>query len=1006
MAQFLLSRFNAPADDTPVRTEAERLIHQIRDARSGGAVDALMREYDLSSAEGLVLMELAEALLRIPDAATRDALIRDKLGSADWTVHAGHSSSLLVNLSTLGFGFGSRLLAGGSVLSRLAARIGAPVIRTAVLRAMGFLGDRFVFAESMPDAVRRAERDLAADPLARHSFDMLGESARTREDAKRYRHSYSQAIVELAKVAGADVYARSGISIKLSALNPRYEPQRLDQVRDELLPVLTQLAEQAAAAGIGFTIDAEEAERLDMSLDLFEMLAFQSSLAGWQGLGLAVQAYQKRALPVIDWVAELGRRSRRRIMVRLVKGAYWDSEIKRAQIEGLDDYPVYTRKVLTDLSYLACARSMLAADDAIYPMFATHNAYSVAAIRHMAGSSAHYEFQRLHGMGDELYRAAAGWGVPCRVYAPVGEHRDLLAYLVRRLLENGANSSFVTQLADRTIPVERLAENPANAVRILGTVISNPRIPAPTDLYDKQRLGAPGVDFGNADDLAALTGSIGDGIFEAHALIGSKPGSMLHRIRIVSPADHTVPVGEIIEASLSDVAEAVRLALHAQPAWSARPVSSRARVLERAADLLVEERARFITLLVREAGRTLKNAIGEWREAIDFLRFYAAEAERLMIDHALPGPTGERNTISLHGKGVFACISPWNFPLSIFLGQVSAALVTGNAVLAKPAGETPLIGFEAVRLLHRAGVPEEVLHFLPGGPEIGAEIVAQVEIAGVVFTGSTVTARKINGVLAGRQGPLATLIAETGGQNVMIVDSSALIEQAVGDIVASAYDSAGQRCSALRILAVQEDIAEPLIAMLQGAVALLKLGDPADPVTDIGPVISEPALRKLQAHLEEPSFAGTSLFPASLTPLPRQGTFMAPQLLEIKALADVTEEVFGPVLHVMRWKSGQLEPLIESINNLGYGLTLAVQTRIDSTVETVTRLARVGNLYINRGQIGAVVGSQPFGGEGLSGTGPKAGGAMYLQRFVTERVVTVNTAAAGGNATLLSEAEL
>jgi RHH-type proline utilization regulon transcriptional repressor/proline dehydrogenase/delta 1-pyrroline-5-carboxylate dehydrogenase len=588
----------------------------------------------------------------------------------------------------------------------------------------------------------------------------------------------------------------------------------------------------------------------------------------------------------------------------------------------------------------------------------------------------------------------------------VGAHRDLLAYLVRRLLENGANSSFVTQLADPTVTVERLTENPVRAVRILGTVISNPRIPAPTHLYRQQRDGAPGIDFGAPDDLAALVRSLPQDGIEATALIGGKPGSAVQRIRVLSPADPKQGAGDVREASLSDVAEAMNLARAAQLKWSLQPVSVRASILERAAALLLEERPQFIGLLVREAGRTLRNAIGEWREAIDFLRFYAAEAERLMIEHELPGPTGESNVLTLHGKGVFACISPWNFPLSIFMGQVAAALVTGNAVLAKPAGETPLTGFKAVQLLHRAGVPENILHFLPGGPAIGAEIVAQPDLAGVVFTGSTATARRINAMLAAKPGPLTTLIAETGGQNVMIVDSSALIEQVVGDIVASAYDSAGQRCSALRILAVQEDIAEPLITMLQGAVALLKLGDPADPVTDIGPVISEAALKKLQSHVRGPRFASASLFPPTLTTVPAHGHFMAPQLLEIRDLSEMTEEVFGPVLHVIRWKSGQLEALVERINDLGYGLTLALQSRIGSSVETVTRLARVGNLYVNRSQIGAVVGSQPFGGEGLSGTGPKAGGTLYLQRFVTERVVTINTAAAGGNAGLLSEPDI
>lgn len=1001
MASILLASETIDPSHVPgVASEAESLIRALRTNRHASPIEALMREYDLSSDEGLTLMELAEALLRIPDTATRDLLIRDKLGSADWAGHGGRSDSVLVNLSTMGLNFSSQLLGDGSVMARLARRMGAPVIRGAIVQVIRHLGDRFVFAETIEAALKRAERDRAAHSLQRYSFDMLGESAKTAADAERYFEAYRHAIEALASAGGDGPIDRAGISVKLSALNPRYEPQRSRAAIGELMPGLISLARQAAEAGIGFTIDAEEADRLDMSLDIIESLARDPSLSGWNGLGMAVQAYQKRAIPLIDWVTALSRETSRRMMVRLVKGAYWDSEIKRAQVEGLASYPVYTRKVLTDLSYLATARRMLDAPDAIYPMFATHNAYSVAAIHDMAGENP-YEFQRLHGMGDELYHAASSWNVPCRVYAPVGPHRDLLAYLVRRLLENGANSSFVAQLADRTVPIERLVEAPGSAVRILGTVISNPRIPLPTRLYGNDREACPGLDFGDPDAVDRLKHGLTVDWVRAMPIIGGRTveGGQ-HRI-VASPADATQHIGEVWETSASDAALALQLAEDAFPAWAGRHVSVRARVLERAADLLIADRDRFVSLLVHEAGRTVRNAIGEWREAVDFLRFYAADAVRLMVERELPGPTGEQNIISYTGKGVFACISPWNFPLSIFLGQISAALVTGNAVLAKPAGETPLIACEAVRLLHRAGVPVDVLHYLPGGGEIGGEIVSLPGVDGVVFTGSTATARKIAIALAAKDGPIATLIAETGGQNAMIVDASALLEQVTGDIIASAFDSAGQRCSALRVLAVQDDIADRLIEMLTGAMDALRLGDPMDLETDIGPVIHDKARQALLAHLEEVREFGVELYDASRLMVPEKGNFLAPRLIEIRNISDLKHEVFGPVLHVIRWKAGQLEGVIRQINDTGYGLTLSLETRIQSHIETVKRLARVGNLYINRSQIGAVVGTQPFGGDRLSGTGPKAGGPNYLSRFVSERVTTNNTAATGGNVRLL-----
>ena len=996
---------------------AEGLITRIRAGGkgiAGGATDALMREYDLSNDEGTTLMELAEALLRIPDAGTRDRLIRDKIGEADWGRHAGSSPSFLVNMVTAGLGLGARMVEGEGWLAKTARRAGTPILRGSVVRAMEVLGDRFVFASSIASGIGAAETICRRNELARFSFDMLGEGARTPDDAERYRLAYAEAIAALAE--GQDrrrrdtAPGRLGISVKLSAIDPRYETGRAALLHETLMPRLLGLARQAAAANIPFTIDAEEAHRLDLSLDFIEYLALHPDLRGWNGLGLAVQAYGRRALPLVDWLEALARKAQRRLEVRLVKGAYWDSEIKRAQQEGLPTYPVFTRKETTDLSYLAAARKLLAAGSALYPMFATHNAFTVAAIREMAGPppveteiETRYEFQRLHGMGDALYKLTADWRVPCRVYAPVGPHRDLLAYLVRRLLENGANSSFVSRIADPAIAPAALAASPTGIVReqIETNAVENPRLPAPTALYP-HRLGAPGYDSGDPTILAGLESLPGNlDPVTALPLIGRHAIEGRAVRPVLSAVDGRTLVGTVAEAGIEDVAQAAKLAEAAYHGWSARPVEERATVLERAAGLMEEERDRLLALLVREAGRTLRNAVGEWREAVDFLRFYAAEARRLMQPHALPGPTGESNRLRLVGKGVFACISPWNFPLSIFTGQVAAALAAGNAVLAKPAPETPLIAYEMIRLLHRAGVPADVLHYLPGGAEIGTAVVSQAEISGVVFTGSTGTARRIAQALAAKDGPLATLIAETAGQNAMIVDSSALLEQSVDDIMVSAFDSAGQRCSSLRVLLVQEDVADRLVELIAGAMETLRLGDPGRFETDIGPVIHAPARDRLLAHVEEARAYGREAFDAARLALPAEGAYFAPRLIEIDRLDRLREEVFGPVLHVVRWKAGELEGVVEAINGLGYGLTLALQTRLTAHVALVERLARVGNLYVNRSQVGAVVGSQPFGGERLSGTGPKAGGPHYLPRFMSERVTTVNTAATGGNIGLM-----
>jgi RHH-type proline utilization regulon transcriptional repressor/proline dehydrogenase/delta 1-pyrroline-5-carboxylate dehydrogenase len=988
MAALLLQQVNlTAAQQATIAANATELIETLRKkSATSPAIDALMREYDLSSAEGLALMGLAEALLRIPDAATCDLLIEDKLGGADWAAHAGASPSWLVNLSTHGLGFGAGLFHKESSLGQLLGRLGAPVLRRAVLAAMKLLGGRFVFAETITAALKRAKRELHF----RYSFDMLGEAARTDADAERYFAAYRASIAALANAPGINPEDKAGISVKLSAIHPRYEPTRKAQVMAELLPRLLTLAEEAAAANIGLTIDAEEDERLDLSLALLAALATAPSLAGWQGLGLAVQAYNRRALAVIDYVDELAERHNRRLMVRLVKGAYWDSEIKRAQEAGLEDYPVYTDKTLTDLSYLACARRLLAAGERIFPQFASHNAYTVCAIREMAPATARYEFQRLHGMGTALAVEMRGWNIPIRVYAPVGPHEDLLAYLVRRLLENGANASFVNQLEDKTIPVAALIASPLETVRQGIT----PRLPAPRALYPG-RLAAPGIDWGNeaAVDTLAKAAATPPYLDLPHTGSGET-------LTICSPALPSQTIGKVRAATAADIAAAMAKATAAQPAWAARPVTERAAILREAASLLTAERDRFLALLVHEAGRTLRNALGEIREATDFLNYYAGTAETLMAERILPGITGEANTIHLAGRGVFACISPWNFPLAIFTGQVAAALVTGNAVLAKPAEETPLIAHAMIALLHRAGVPADILHYLPGpGETTGAALVNQPGLAGVVFTGGTHTARLINRALAAKDGPLPVLIAETGGLNAMIVDSSALPEQVVGDVITSAFDSAGQRCSALRVLAVQEDSADKLLAMLQGAMASLTLGHPADPASDIGPVIGATAWEGLIRDIAGLRAGGQDRSPAFT--LPPEGPYIAPHLIEIDRLDRLTHEIFGPVLAVLRWRQGELPDLIEQINALGYGLTLGLHTRIGSTVETVRRLARVGNLYVNRSQIGAVVESQPFGGEGLSGTGPKAGGPLYLTRFCVERTVTINTAAAGGNADLL-----
>jgi RHH-type proline utilization regulon transcriptional repressor/proline dehydrogenase/delta 1-pyrroline-5-carboxylate dehydrogenase len=1009
----------SPEMQDRIAARARKLVAAVRANRvGGGGIDAFMHAYELSSREGVVLMCLAEALLRIPDAETANQLIKDKLRDADFGQHLGESDSMFVNASTWALMLTGRILkldeGGkdlGGVLKRLVTRSGEPVIRQAVTQAMRILGRQFVMGRNINEALERAE---AAEARGyRHSYDMLGEAARTAADAQRYFEAYDKAIAAIGKAAaGRGPIAGPGISIKLSALHPRYEFAQRRRVLGELVPRVLKLAQAAKKQGIGFTIDAEEADRLDLSLEVIEAVSGDPSLAGWGGFGLAIQAYQKRCLPLVDWLADMAARHRRRLMVRLVKGAYWDSEIKASQERGLSGYPVFTRKASTDVSYLACARRLLEAPTAFFPQFATHNAQSLSAVIEMAGgpeaAREKLEFQRLHGMGEPLYEQVTpkeAMGIAARIYAPVGSHEDLLAYLVRRLLENGANTSFVNRIVDEKAPLDEIVADPVAKVRKLEQK-PHPRIPLPAHIYGPERRNSAGIDLTDVDSLKPLKQEVEAAAaqeWRAQPIVGGQPLAG-NGEPVLDPADLRRKVGMVLNAGPKDVNAAIARAARAFPGWAATPATERALCLERAADLLEAERGAVIALCIREAGKTIPDAVAELREAVDFCRYYA---QRARADFAkpmpMPGPTGERNQIALHGRGVFACISPWNFPLAIFTGQVAAALAAGNTVIAKPAEQTPLIASLAVALLHRAGIPGDVLHLLPGdGPSVGAPLVQDPRIAGVAFTGSTETARGINRVLAAKDGPIVPLIAETGGQNAMIVDSSALPEQVVRDTVVSAFQSAGQRCSALRVLFVQQDIAPKLTEMLTGAMAELKIGDPAELSTDVGPVIDKAAKDMLEAHVARMTREGQLLYRAKLGPDCANGHFFAPAAFRIDALSRLEREVFGPILHVVDYAADRLDEVIEAVNNTGYGLTLGIHSRIDGKVSYIAERLRVGNAYVNRNMIGAVVGVQPFGGEGLSGTGPKAGGPRYLHRFATERTLSIDTTASGGNASLLS----
>jgi RHH-type proline utilization regulon transcriptional repressor/proline dehydrogenase/delta 1-pyrroline-5-carboxylate dehydrogenase len=1008
-ARFLAQAARDPAAEARIDARATGLIEAIR-ARAGGVggIEDFLHEYSLSTKEGLALMVLAEALLRVPDNATADRLIEDKLKAADFSHHEVRSDSLLVSASTWALGLSARIIQAHetpeSIVSSLVGRLGLPAVRTATRQAMRLLGAHFVLGQSIGEAL-----DRAAAHDTRYSFDMLGEGARTAADAARYFDAYAAAIAAIGRLGGNRALPdRHGISVKLSALHPRFEAISRERVLRELVPRVIELARAAKDHELNFTIDAEEADRLELTLEVTAKVLADAALAGWPGFGLAIQAYQKRSLAVIDWVIALAEALDRRLMVRLVKGAYWDTEVKRAQERGLADYPVFTRKAMTDLSYLACLRRLLAARPRIFPQIATHNALTVATAIEEAGGVEGYEFQRLHGMGEALYEALLddAPAAACRVYAPVGGHRDLLAYLVRRLLENGANSSFVSVAADARVPIADILKRPQRFIAD-PSAARHPRIALPRDLYGATRRNSTGVELGHHASLAALVADVRAAaprepvaapLIDGVAVAG-------HRRPVASPIDGAA-IGAVIEGDEAIVISAMAAAAAGFAPWDATPVGTRAAALMRAGDLLEENRGRLIALLQHEGGKTLDDAVAEVREAADFCRYYAGEARGALAPAAMPGPTGETNELRYRGRGVFVCISPWNFPLAIFTGQVAAALAAGNAVVAKPAEQTPLVATEAVRLLHAAGVPASALHLVPGDGRVGALLVGDRRLAGVAFTGSTEAARAINRALAAKNAPIVPLIAETGGVNAMIVDATALPEQVTDDVLASSFRSAGQRCSALRLLCVQEEVADRVIAMIAGAAAELALGDPRDPATHVGPVIDADAKARLDRWIADAEGQGRVVFRQDRDrALPQAGTWVAPAIVALDRARDLKEEVFGPVLHVVRWRTDEIDTLIGDLAASGYGLTLGVHSRIDALAARVAARLPHGNVYINRNMIGAVVGTQPFGGSGLSGTGPKAGGPNYLHRFALEQVVTINTAAAGGNASLLAEEE-
>lgn len=1012
-------------DDERRRTadHARRLVAAARNGEGRQAgVEAFLREYGLSSEEGVILMCLAEALLRIPDTETADKFIAEKIAGGHWERHLGHSESLFVNASTWGLMLTGRLVKvldtrasnPWESIKKLVARTGEPLVRQAIRQAVKLLGDQFVLGRSIKEAISEAQAYEARG--YRFSYDMLGEAAKTAKDAERYFDRYMSAIDAVGASVGSlpqahldQLMRRPSLSIKLSALHPRFEPGKEAQIAAELVPRALALVKAAEARGLALTIDAEEQDRLEPTLLVFQRAFLDPAIRNWHGLGLAVQAYGRRAVPVVRWLRRLSEQTGKRVPVRLVKGAYWDTEIKLAQERGLSDYPVFTRKLNTDVSFLACVRLILSEPDAFYGQFATHNAHTVAAAMVAAGQTS-FEFQRLFGMGEALYdevTAAGRTAPPCRIYAPVGEHEDLLAYLVRRLLENGANTSFVNRLAQDETPVTEIIRDPveiAERERVEG--VEAKLLPRPREIYWPERKNSQGIALTDTTTRAGLVqqmeATLG-GLYEVGPIIGGEvTAGGLSAANVTCPHDTHERIGTIRIATPQQVEQAASLAANAQQDWDNLGGPQRAKILDLAADLLERDRARFMAVLVREAGKTLPAALAEVREAADFLRYYALEARRLMSGPTLlKGPTGETNSLELRGRGPFACIAPWNFPLAIFVGQVAAALAGGNSVVAKAAPQTPVTAFLATRLLHDAGVPRGVLHLLTGGAQVGAALVKSPLVKGVAFTGSNEAAWSIQRALSDRRSALVPFIAETGGLNAMIADSSALPEQVVRDVVRSAFDSAGQRCSAARVLFVQEDIAGRVLRMLSGAIEALEIGDPFDFATDIGPVIDTAAQDGLEAHKVRMQRDGRELIDTRLPDHCRTGTFVSPACYEIDRIGLLEREVFGPILHVARFGRGQIDKVVSAINDTGFGLTLGLHSRLSSVADYVSAHARVGNLYVNRNQIGAVPGVQPFGGEGLSGTGPKAGGPHYLQRFTTERVRTTDITATGGNVNLL-----
>ncbi len=1001
-----------------IKNNATRLVESVRfERRKNTGIDSFLTEYALSSEEGIALMCLAEALLRVPDNTTIDDLIKDKLSTGNWKSHRGQSPSLFVNATTWALMLTGKVLSPekaessiSKALLKIVNRSSETVVRAAVEKAMRIMSKQFVMGRNINEALKRAGKKEQLGYL--YSYDMLGEAALTAKDAERYFQSYSKAIEAIGQNADKnnDINHRPGISIKLSALHPRYNEEQHERVMKELPPKLLALAQSAKGYDIPLTVDAEESERLDLSLDVMEKVFCDKSLEGWNGFGLAVQTYQKRALYVLDWVADLARSQNRRIMVRLIKGAYWDSEIKKAQMNGLVDYPVFTRKVFTDISFQACAKKILTMTDAIYPQFATHNAYTVAMVLNIVGDYRDFEFQCLHGMGSELYSQIVPknkYNIPCRIYAPVGSHEDLLPYLVRRLLENGANSSFVNRIVDEKAPISSLVEDPVDRAKQLLPKI-NDNIPLPEDIFMPARKNAMGLDLTDREVRATLQQAlnrIDTEKWASYPVIAGKK-TFKPNIKLYSPERKHEVIGYLANATAEDIEKALQVADESFKTWRVTDVELRAQSLERFADLLEEQMTTLLAMTCLEAGKTWSDGIAEVREAVDFCRYYAVKARTLSQATPLSGYTGETNVLTLHPRGPILCISPWNFPLAIFTGQIVAALVMGNTVIAKPAEQTSIIARFVVELMLKAGIPEGVVQMLPGtGEEVGAPLVADLRMKGVIFTGSTETANKINQTLATRGGEIIPLIAETGGQNAMIVDSSALLEQVVMDVLVSAFGSAGQRCSALRVLYIQEDVYPRTIELLKGAMAELKVGDPRWLDTDVGPVIDEAALSTLKKHVSKMDETQEMIYQCSLNDACDDGYYMAPTAIALDNISTLKREVFGPVLHVISFKRKALDDVIEAINNTGYGLTLGIHSRITETVDYIRQRVHVGNCYVNRNMTGAVVGLQPFGGQGLSGTGPKAGGPHYLLRLCHERVHTIDTTAAGGNASLMSLSE-